>query len=242
MSGVGAGASAASTTVVRLASVDSTQRYAAELAGAGAVDGTAVVTDTQTAGKGRRGRTWQDIPGASLLVSIIVRSPLPLVRTPTLSLAAGVAVAEALAAVGVTDARLKWPNDVLVGGRKIAGILLERHGDAIILGIGANVHASAVPDALATPATSVAAEGGVADREALLEAVRASFARWRGHLERDGFEPVRRRWTELAAALGTPVTADGVTGTALGLDVDGALLIATEAGTTRVVAGDVILG
>ena len=227
--------------IIRLPAVDSTQSYAAARAREGASDGTVVVTDTQTAGRGRRGRLWHDVPGASLLVSIVVRSSLPLSRLPTLSLAAGIAVVDALAAVGV-DARLKWPNDALVGGRKIAGILLERHGDAIVLGVGINVRSVAMPGDVAARATSVVAEGGAADREALLTALVEAFARWRAVLEREGFEPVRQRWTERAAMLGHRITADGIEGTALGIDGDGALLIATKAGTRRVVSGDVAFG
>jgi BirA family biotin operon repressor/biotin-[acetyl-CoA-carboxylase] ligase len=164
---------------------------------------------------------------------------LPIARLPTLSIAAGVAVAEALIECGV-DARLKWPNDVVVGGRKIAGVLLERHGDAVILGLGVNVAQRSVRSQLAAQATSVAIEGGRADRDAVLAAVLAAVARWRGRLEREGFEPVRARWTALASMLGRRVTADAVAGTAIGLDDDGALLVETEAGATRVLAGDVV--
>lgn len=219
--------------------MDSTQRYAAALAADGAVDGTAVVADTQTAGRGRRGRVWHDAPGASLLVSVILRTSLPLARVPTLSLAAGVAVADALIAVAGVDARLKWPNDVLVNGRKIAGVLLERQNDAVILGIGINIAAASVPAEMTAHATSVAGEGGRADRAALLAALLDALAQWRPRLEREGFEPVRTRWTALAGMLGRRITADGVVGTALGLDDDGALLMETGAGTTRILAGDV---
>src|SRR5260370_9489035 len=91
----------------RLETVDSTQRYAASLADSGAVDGTGVVAETQTAGRGRRGRVWKDVPGASVLMSMILRSSLPPAHLPTLAIAAGVAVAEALAPVAGNDARLK---------------------------------------------------------------------------------------------------------------------------------------
>jgi BirA family biotin operon repressor/biotin-[acetyl-CoA-carboxylase] ligase len=224
--------------IVRLPSVDSTQRYAAELAAAGTADGTAVVADTQTQGRGRRGRVWLDTPGESLLLSVILRTTLPVAQMPTLSIAAGVAVAEALIASAGVEARLKWPNDVLVGGRKVAGVLLERHGDAVILGIGVNV-AQTSSRALAPQATSIAIEGGRPDREAILGAVLAAVATWRGRLEREGFEPVRARWTALASMVGRRVTADGKVGTALGLDDDGALLIDTATGAARVLAGDV---
>jgi BirA family biotin operon repressor/biotin-[acetyl-CoA-carboxylase] ligase len=225
--------------IIRLASVDSTQRYAAMLATDGAADGTAVVAETQTAGRGRRGRLWRDTPGASLLVSVILRTSLPLTRVPTLSLAAGVAVAEALITMAGVEARLKWPNDVLVNGRKIAGVLLERQSGAVILGIGINIAAAAVPAELTAQATSVAGEGGRADRVAILAALLDALADWRACLEREGFEPVRARWTALAAMLGRRITADGVVGMALGLDDDGALLMETGAGTTRILAGDV---
>lgn len=111
--------------IVRLGIVDSTQTAAWQLAERGAADGTVVVADHQLAGRGRRGRSWHDEPGASLLFSIVVRPRLPVERVPMLSLAAGVAVAEALAEQAGLATRLKWPNDVLVHGRKIAGILLE---------------------------------------------------------------------------------------------------------------------
>src|SRR6185295_4186783 len=222
-------------SIVRLDTVDSTQRHAAALAADGAADGTAVVAETQTQGRGRRGRVWQDAPGASLLVSVVLRTSLPPARLPTLSIAAGVAVAEALHAEAGLDARLKWPNDVLVGGRKIAGVLLERRGDAVILGIGINVTRDAIPSELAERATSIADEGGSPDREALL-----AIGRWRARLERDGFEPVRAQWMAQTGMLGRPVTVEGVAGTALGIDTDGALLVQTETGPTRVLAGDVV--
>jgi len=182
---------------------------------------------------------WRDTPGASLLLSVILRTSLPAARVATLSLAAGVAVAEALVAVGGIEARLKWPNDVLVGGRKIAGVLLERHGDAVILGIGINVTHGSVPEEMATQATSIAAEGGHTDRETVLAALLDRITAWRARLERDGFDPVRDRWTALAGMLGRRITVEGVTGTALGIDEDGALLVDTEGGTARILAGDV---
>jgi BirA family biotin operon repressor/biotin-[acetyl-CoA-carboxylase] ligase len=227
--------------LVRLASVDSTQRYAAELARDGAADRTVVTAETQTAGKGRRGRRWHDAPGASLLVSVITRPSLAPARLPTLSLAAGIAVIDALAAVGVT-ARLKWPNDALVNGRKVAGVLLERHGDAVVLGIGINVQPASIPPALAGEATSVAGENGHPDRERLLHALMAALDHWRAILERDGFEAVRERWHEVSDTPGRRVAVDGIAGVAVGIDHDGALLVATESGTQRVVAGDVAAG
>ena len=233
-------ASAVAPPIVRLPSVDSTQIYAARLAANGAPDGTAVVAETQTRGRGRRGRVWHDAPGSCLLLSVILRSSLPAAQLPLLSLASAVAVAEALIAVAGVDARLKWPNDVQVRGRKIAGILLERRADAIVLGIGVNVMQPELVPELDAVTTSIARENGRTDREGLLSVVLDRVRQWRGRLEREGFAPVRARWTALATTPGRHVSAEGVTGVARGLDSDGALIIETDAGATRVLAGDVV--
>jgi BirA family biotin operon repressor/biotin-[acetyl-CoA-carboxylase] ligase len=143
---------AAASRIVRRARVDSTQAVAFALAAAGCADGTAVVADSQAAGRGRRGRAWLDEPGASLLLSVVLRPRLELSRLPLLSLAAAVAVAETLAEVAGLAPRLKWPNDVLVSGRKIAGILLESRLGAtplVVLGIGLNLTQRTFPPGLA---------------------------------------------------------------------------------------------
>ena len=172
-------------------------------------------------------------------MSVVARSALDVARAPLLSLAVGVGVAEALIDATGVVARLKWPNDVLIDGRKVAGILLERHGDAVVIGIGINVAQRAVPPALANIATSVVLAGGLADREAILQAVLASVARWRVTLERDGFEPVRARWMDLTAMRGQQVSVDGITGRVVGLDRDGALLLESDGAIRRVIAGEV---
>ena len=225
-------------SIVRFDTVDSTQDCAARLAANGAADGTVVVAETQTAGRGRRGRVWQDVAGASLLLSVVVRTPLPAARVPLLSLAAAVGVAEALRGAGHVEARLKWPNDVHVDGRKIAGILLERRGDVVLLGIGVNVSQREFDADL--EATSLALAGGGSDRESVLAAVLAEVTRWRQRLEQDGFEVVRARWMALATTPGRQVRVESVVGTALGLDEDGALLIDDGTATVRVLAGDVL--
>jgi len=243
-------ASVAGPAIVRLASVPSTQAIAFDLAEAGAADGTVVLADHQTAGRGRRGRTWEDAPGASLLASVLMRPRLEPRRLPWLSYVAAVAVAEALQEAAGVEARLKWPNDVLAGGRKIAGILLEarmavpRPGEpaaaVTVVGIGVNLAPASVPAALAARATCVReAAGRDADRDALLAAVLAALERWRARLERQGAEPVRRRWLALAEGLGRPVRVGGVSGVAVDLDADGALVVDGPGGRQRVVAGEV---
>lgn len=222
--------------------MESTQTVAFDLAAGGAADGTVVVADHQTAGRGRRGHQWEDEPGACLLVSILVRSSLPLPRRPLLSFAAAVAVAEALIDIAGVEARLKWPNDVMVSGRKIAGILLESRSviasAPTIIGIGVNVAQSRFAPDLAGRATSIALECGRAiARDALLDALLRHFDARRESLEREGFTAVRARWLVLADTIGREVRVEGQTGLAVGLDDDGALLLSDAGRTHRVVAG-----
>jgi BirA family biotin operon repressor/biotin-[acetyl-CoA-carboxylase] ligase len=233
--------------VVRLGTVDSTQSIAFALAERGAADRIVVVADEQLAGRGRRGRTWSAPAGSSLLASIIVRPHLPQSLLSTLSLATAVAVAEALRQVAGVEARLKWPNDVLVGGKKIAGILLESRlaGSAAvtIIGIGINLGQREFPPDLAASATSVALETGRAPaRESVLSALLEAFDVWRARLEDEGFAPVREGWRRLSDTLGRRVTVDAVTGVATDLDIDGALLVDVGGSVTRVLAGVVSPG
>lgn len=236
----------AAPSVVRLGVVDSTQAVAFALAEQGAPDRTVVVAEHQTAGRGRRGRRWLDEPGASLLVSILVRPRLAVAHWPLLSLTAAVATAEALTAAAGVAARLDWPNDVLVDGRKVAGVLLEsRVGPApvVVVGIGVNVAQTRFPPELAGLATSLAlAAGRAVDREAVLAALLDRFDHWRDRLEREGFAPVRARWLALAAILGRRVSVEGRTGVAVDLDADGALVLADGPVRHRVVAGEVTDG
>jgi BirA family biotin operon repressor/biotin-[acetyl-CoA-carboxylase] ligase len=229
--------------IVRKGSVPSTQAVALELAEQGAPDRTVVIADHQTAGRGRRGARWEDEPGASLLMSIVLRPDLEPARLPTLSYVAAVAVAEALAAVAPVVPRLKWPNDVLVSSRKIAGILLEtklgRAPATTILGIGINLGQRQFPAALADRATSVAIETGLAvDREVLLTALLDRFDVWRRRLEAEGFDVVRQRWIALSDTIGRRVSVEGRVGIAQDLDQDGALILENGDGRQRVVAGE----
>ncbi|PYM90799.1 MAG: biotin--[acetyl-CoA-carboxylase] ligase [Candidatus Rokuibacteriota bacterium] len=230
--------------IVRLASVDSTQSVAFALAERGAADRTVVVADEQSAGRGRRGRAWRAPAGTSLLASILVRSRLPKSLLATLSPTAAVATAEALRRVAAVTARLKWPNDVLIEGKKIAGILLEsRMGPAApvtIIGIGINIGQREFPPELAGIATSVALETGRrVDRDTMLAVLLEEFDAWRARLEGEGFGLVRERWRALSDTLGRQVTVDTVTGVAQDLDHDGALLIDVGGTVQRVIAGEI---
>jgi BirA family biotin operon repressor/biotin-[acetyl-CoA-carboxylase] ligase len=244
--------------IVRLGTVDSTQSVAFALAERGAADRTVIVADQQLAGRGRRGRSWSAPAGTSLLTSIIVRPRLPQALLSTLSLTTAVAVGEALRRVTGVDARLKWPNDVLVAGRKIAGILLETRmtgpssgggstpttpAMVTIIGVGINLGQREFPPDLADSATSVAVETGRApSREAVLTAVLEEFDVWRGRLETEGFGPIREDWRRLSDTLGRRVAVEDVTGVAADLDTDGALLVDVGGSIKRVVAGMVSSG
>jgi BirA family biotin operon repressor/biotin-[acetyl-CoA-carboxylase] ligase len=246
-------AASAPGVIVRLDTVDSTQSVGFALAERGAADRTVVVADRQLAGRGRRGRTWSAPAGTSLLASILVRPRLPQALLATLSLTTAVAAAEALRRVTGVEARLKWPNDLLVSGRKIAGILLESRmagrvaaggstpsasGIVTIVGVGINLGQREFPPELADGATSVALETGRApSREAVLTALLEEFDVWRARLEEQGFEPVREAWRRLSDTLGRRVAVDDVSGIAVDLDVDGALLVDVGGSVKRVLAG-----
>lgn len=229
--------------IIRLGEVTSTQAIAFELAERGAPDRTVVVADHQTAGRGRRGRIWHDAPGQNLLVSILARPQLAWRCLPTLSFAAAAAVGEALETVAGLRARLKWPNDVVVNGRKIAGILLESRPaetPVVVVGVGVNVAQASFPSGIAARATSIALETDRAiDREALLQALLDAFDRWRGRLEREGFAALREHWLALSATIGQHVTVDEVSGRAVDLDLDGALVLEDGAARRRVIAGEI---
>jgi BirA family transcriptional regulator, biotin operon repressor / biotin---[acetyl-CoA-carboxylase] ligase len=252
--------------IVRFTAVDSTQTIAFALAAEGAVDGTVVVADFQATGRGRRGRTWHAEPGTALLASILVRPRLEPRRVPLLSFAAAVAVATAVRRLAGAEARLKWPNDVMIRGKKVSGILLESRGalgsargalgsaraalgsaravdsDApvVVVGIGLNLAQRGFPDEVGERATSLALETNlVVPRDHALDTVLEEFDRWRGVLERDGFGPVRERWLALTNTVGRRVRLDGIEGLAIDLDADGALIVDDGARHHRLVAGEI---
>ena len=145
--------------VVAVPELDSTNAEALRLAAAGEPEGLVVVTDAQTSGRGRLGRAWWAEPGTSLLASWLLRPTLEPERLPLLSLVAGVAAARAASAAGGVEVRLKWPNDLLLDGRKLGGILSESDGrGAVVVGLGVNVRQDVFPDDIRETATSLAAD------------------------------------------------------------------------------------
>ena len=223
----------------------STNDDARRLAGAGCGHGTVVLADRQTAGRGRLGRTWHAEPGENLSFSIVWREGL---RTPSLgtfALAAGLGVAEALDAFVPSPTTVKWPNDVLVDGGKVAGILPESsigqdaRVEHVVLGIGVNV---AFAPQLAEMRYPGATLGGTV--EAAVEGLSAGLARWLAVWRRRGFETIRAAWLERAGPLGATVDVnlgeELVRGSFAGMDREGALLLETPAGPRRIVSGELL--
>lgn len=194
----------------------------------------------QTAGRGRQGRQWFDGAGNFMgSTAVHLRGGDP--PAPSLALVAGLAVHACLAPL-VAQARLKWPNDVMVGEAKLAGILLERVNDAVIVGIGVNL---AVPPMIEGRITTALSDHATPQApQAFAETLATGFAteleRWR----RAGLEPIIRRWQDAAHPVGTPLAVsgeDGLVGTFAGLDATGALQLQLADGTTRTIqAGEVI--
>jgi BirA family biotin operon repressor/biotin-[acetyl-CoA-carboxylase] ligase len=236
-------------TIHRLGEVVSTQIEAARQAANGASEGTVVTATHQSAGRGRRGRSWLDAPGQSLLMSIVLRPPIPPGLAPQLSLVAAVAVADALGLAGATAA-IRWPNDVMVGKRKICGLLPEavttRAGalEHVILGIGLNVNQADFPEPIRELATSMRIEtGGERAVDAMMATVLAALEDRYRRFVQAGLGALQPAWLERAQGIGGRATAaDGREGIAVGLDLDGALLLRTDSGETmRVLAGEVMM-
>jgi BirA family transcriptional regulator, biotin operon repressor / biotin---[acetyl-CoA-carboxylase] ligase len=233
--------------------VESTSSALLIEAASGAAGGTVLAAEWQTRGRGRLGRTWRAGVGEALTFSLLWRFARGASALSGLSLAIGMAIARALAEVGVQDAALKWPNDVLWQGRKLGGILTELAGDALgptaaVIGIGINVELSeATRASVGQPVADLAAACGVKpDRNRALAAVLVELYRVLEAFSRDGFSPLREEWQRRHAHQDRRVTLvlpDGasVTGWARGAAEDGALLLETPTGMRRYHSGDISL-
>jgi BirA family biotin operon repressor/biotin-[acetyl-CoA-carboxylase] ligase len=239
------------STILRFDSLPSTNTEAARQATAGAPEGLCIVAREQTAGRGRQARIWVSPPDAGLYFSIVLRPRLAPAHWPVITLAAALAVRDALAEACALTPDIKWPNDLLADGRKLCGILAEvvetERGRACIVGIGINLTAHAYPPELQAHATSVAAATGITpDREALLAALLRHLALTYAQLHAaDGAAEIMRAWS-LASSYATgkrvrvETGAETFTGTTRGLEPDGALRVETDAGEIKIVrAGDV---
>lgn len=233
---------------------DSTSTQAAKMAEAGAPHGTMVIAESQSAGRGRLGRSWVSRQGEGLYFSIILRPEIEIHRIPQLTLLAAVVLARTFEEVCAARPQIKWPNDILIHNKKCCGILTEMAGDAdrarwVILGIGINVSGTEFPPEIADIATSLklALPEPPPHRAVLLAHLLDELERALIDYEARGLEWVRKSWEEYAGIRGkrVRVSAPGGErreGIARGLDQDGALLLETEPGATeRIIAGDVTL-
>lgn len=227
--------------IIRLETAASTMIEAARLADAGCESGTVVVAERQTAGHGRYQRPWHSPAGTGLYFTVVLRLPLAPEAIPIVTLSLGLAAAEAVTRTAGLAPDLRWPNDVLLNGRKCAGILTELHNNAVLAGIGVNVNQESFPEDLRGIATSLRLESGRAqDREALLAALLEAIDQHAGLLVREGPEPVLRLFTEASSyARGRRVTVeqDGrvLTGVTAGLDRHGFLILEEDSGARSVI-------
>ncbi len=220
-------------TLYRRARLDSTNSAALSLAAEGAPHGTVVMADMQSAGRGRRGRRWISLPG-NLFLTILAR-PAPERPVSQLAFAAALAIGEVLR--GFDGISFKWPNDVLLHGRKIAGVLIEADGGAAAVGLGVNLIAA--PD---DPSVAAGHLGGRLERHAAAAAACRGFERWYRKWQGEGFAPLRRAWSLRAAGLSAPATVAGCAGRFVGIDAGGGLVLEIGRGRERVVtAGEVRL-
>lgn len=228
--------------------VDSTNRVALEAALAGAPAGLVVVADHQTAGRGRLGRTWEAAPGSSLLLSVLLRPERSIELLHLSTAAVALAMADAVAAVAGFTPDLKWPNDLLARGRKLAGVLAEADvggaGEvrAVVVGVGVNVAGGSVPPDLAGQATSCAAEAGRdVDRRRLCDEFLVRLGDRNGAGDVSLLADYRARLATLGRRVRVERAAGTVEGVAVDLDRTGALLVELPTGCIEVIAaGDVV--
>jgi BirA family biotin operon repressor/biotin-[acetyl-CoA-carboxylase] ligase len=239
-----------------VAETGSTNRDVAALADAGVPEGAVVAADVQTSGRGRMTRAWFSPPGANLYFSLLLRPKVEPTRASSLPLVAGLAVAEALAALAPeTRPLVKWPNDILIAGRKVCGILCEMQVETdccvrhIVVGIGINLNLSAeeLPDALRGRATSLRIETGrrfsrAAALAEVLNRFEPLYDRWCG----EGFGPLAETFGPCDALLGNRIALDQggrrIEGRAVGVQPDGALRLETDEGIVPVYSGEAHIG
>ena len=232
--------------------IDSTNLKAKGLAASGAPEGTIVISERQTKGRGRKTRGWFSPPRDGIYLSLILRPNIAPRSAPSMTLLTAVAIAETLLAVPGLEIAIKWPNDILARGRKLAGILTEMSTigeriDYAVVGLGLNVNTSRFPDEIEDRATSILIETGQRVRRVTLA---KEYLKWHEEyydvFQRIGFEPIRKRWKELTNMMGQQVTVETIgreyTGKVQDIDDGGALILRDETGGYhRVIFGDVTL-
>ena len=231
----------------------STQKTAHELANDGAPEGTLVVADKQTAGRGRMSRVWHSQEGNGIWMSLILRPDVPLQKTPQLTLLSAVAVVQAIEAFTGVQPAIKWPNDLMIHGKKAVGILTELQAEedrvrSVILGIGINVNQQETdfPGELQEIATSLSLEaGGKIDRAGLIQEILLTFEKRYQDYLKHGFTPIKLLWESYAVGLGNELRARTLQGTfygkSLGIDDEGVLLLETKDGIKKIYSADIEL-
>lgn len=227
---------------------DSTNRLALDMGRKGAPHGQTILAEAQTSGRGRLGRTWTSPAGKGIYLSLILRPKLELSQVSKLTLAAAVAAAEALEAFGMRNVQIKWPNDLLIQGQKVCGILTEMVAEAdrvecVILGIGINVNSTAAD--LPAHATSLKLEAGKTfDRSALTAELLNRLEERLNQVAGRAWDETRAAWNRRSAVKGRTVKvttlSEAVQGTAQGIDLSGALLVKTRDGLKKIYSGDVL--
>jgi BirA family biotin operon repressor/biotin-[acetyl-CoA-carboxylase] ligase len=229
-----------------LASTESTNDDARRAIETGAASGHVIVADAQTRGRGSRGREWSSPPGTDLYLSIVDRVSVALPALPPLTLAVGLGVADAVdALLGRTLAQVKWPNDVLLDGKKCAGILIEANSvgdglDSVVIGIGLNVNRLDFPDTLTTEATSLRlqrANHEPLDRDLALAHLLDHLENWVDRFVREGAAASVRALEPRLAWLGRRARCGDATGVVRGVAPSGALLLESDRGVVEVIAG-----
>ncbi len=218
--------------IIRLESTDSTMKEAA-----GHPPGTVIVAERQTAGQGRLGRSWHSEPGTGLYVSIVLEPVGEAGELPVITLALGLAAQEAVQNVAGVTCDLRWPNDLLIGEKKCAGILVQLEGDTIIAGVGVNVNHASFPDDLAGTATSLRlATGRAHSREKLLAALLDAVESYTALLGNEGPEAVLRLFARASSYIhGRRVRVGRLTGVTDGLDPTGFLWLREESGRRHLI-------
>lgn len=231
--------------------LDSTNTEIARLAAEGAAHGTVVVADAQSAGKGRRGRGWESPAGENIYMSILLRPDCLPDRAPMLTLVMAYSVAKVLKELGFLDVQIKWPNDLVLSGKKICGILTEMQLkdteiDYVVVGVGINVNTSKFPEELKDTATSLYLESGiVSDRETLVEAIVEYFDEaYCQFLETQDLSFLREAYNDMLVNVGRVVRVleprNEYIAYAQGINASGELLVRTAAGEEkRIYAGEV---
>ena len=243
----GLGTQWAGQDIVYFKEIDSTNRYAKKLAGQGAAHGTMVLADTQTAGRGRRGHSWISPAGSSISMTLILRPDVPPAQVAKISLLTALATANAIRRVTGLDVRIKWPNDIVAGGRKVCGMLMEMDATpekvaSVVAGVGINVHQTQFPEEIAHSASSLDLLAG--RRISRADIVRAFLQEYE-RVWALGDEAMMRAYCARSATIGQRVQVIGLNGTYTGTAQDvtesGSLLVRADedGGVREVLAADV---